>query len=604
MFQVNLGSKILYYPSNDEFAIYDTELVEDVGQAGEFTFKVPPTNLLYNEITNGALITILKDKKEFWRGEIRDISIDFAKIATVYAVEDIAWLADEYIPPAKITNQTYKQRLDAVIATYNANRPTDRRFTSGNVYNGSATCNWQTEYEWSILDCIRNCICRDDLYVKLRRVYEAGVLKRYVDVVRLDEYGKRTQQPIEYGYNLLDYVKEQDYGNLTNVLTPYGDELENQEIYTDYSKRLQGTTISNQASINVYGRHAKAVVFDGVTTAAALNNLSASYLSRYCQPQLTMEVKAVDLSQVENVEDIAIGDQVHVIAKPFAVDQYLYLTQIKRDLQNVDKNTITLSGYVTRKTLTNQVNSTASAIKEVPTEQDILNSAKKNALSMLLDETQGGYVVYEYDSNNANIEAINICDQKTIAASKKRWRWSQNGLGYMERNSTSAAWPTGSNIKLALTSDGQIVANRITSGELTASVIKAGILKDLANTFSLNLVTGDLVMNGGTFKGALSAATGTFAGSLSAAGGTFNGKLESNGSGGSKVTINNGAISSNSLITADGLNASNVVANTVSGVSFETQGVSGATGQISWATSMGGYSINVKNGLVVGISHT
>ena len=49
MYQVNLGSKILYYPSNAEYAIYDTELTEDVGQAGEFRFKVPSTNPLYSE---------------------------------------------------------------------------------------------------------------------------------------------------------------------------------------------------------------------------------------------------------------------------------------------------------------------------------------------------------------------------------------------------------------------------------------------------------------------------------------------------------------------------------------------------------------------------
>ena len=123
MYQVNLGNKILYYPANDEFAIYNTELTEDIGIAGEFTFKVPPTNLLYSELSTGKLITVLKDKKEFWRGEIRDISLDFAKIATVYVVEDVAWLGDEFIPPAKITTQTYKQRLDAVIATYNSTRP-------------------------------------------------------------------------------------------------------------------------------------------------------------------------------------------------------------------------------------------------------------------------------------------------------------------------------------------------------------------------------------------------------------------------------------------------------------------------------------------------
>ena len=88
----------------------------------------------------------------------------------------------------------------------------------------------------------------------------SGTVSRYIDIVRLEDYGTQATQPIEYGYNLLDYVKESDYGNLTNVLTPYGEETDT-ELYDGYNQRLQGTTIESQSSINVYGRHAKAVIF-------------------------------------------------------------------------------------------------------------------------------------------------------------------------------------------------------------------------------------------------------------------------------------------------------------------------------------------------------
>lgn len=478
MYQVNIGDKIIYYPGSDDATIFDTELNEEVGLAGEFKFKVPPTNPQYGLLTTGALVTILKDKKEFWRGEIRDVRYDFMKVADVYVLEDIAWLKDEYAAPVKITNQTYAQRLNAAITTYNANRPSERRFETGNITNvtSSANCNWTTEYEWSLLDSIRNCICKDTGYIKIRRQYESGVLHRYVDVVRLEDYGVMANQAIEYGYNLLDYVKESDYGNLTNVLTPYGDEKDDDsEVYEDYSERIQGTTISNTDSINVYGRHAKAVVFDNVSTVAQLNALAQSYLTRYCQPQLTMEVQAIDLSMVEDVDEIKIGDSVRVIAKPFAVDQRLFLTQIRRDIENPDKNTLTLSGQVVRRTLTSQVIATIEAVEELPEESSILKAAKRNALNLLLDETQSGYVVYEYDANNKYIVAINICNGKTIVQSTKRWRWSQTGFGYMERENTSAAW-SGANAKIAITMDGQIVADYITTGLMSADRMRGGTL--------------------------------------------------------------------------------------------------------------------------------
>lgn len=479
MYQVNIGAKILYYPGNHDYDIYSTSQNEEVGKAGEFEYKVPPTNPLYSQHTTGQLITILKDKKEFWRGEIRDIKTDFNNVADIYCAEDLAWLGDEYLTPASITTETYAQRFQAAIDAYNLNRPAERQFRVGYITNvqPSDFCEWITEYNQSILDCLRKCIAKDTGYIRVRRVTSGGTVTRYIDIVKLSDYGKATSQNIEYGYNLLDYVKESDYSKLTNVLTPYGVETDN-EIYESYNQRIQGTTITDQASVNVYGRHAKAVIFNDAEDVASLNAVAADYLSRYSQPELTMEIKAIDLSQIENVDSLDIGDSIRVIAKPYAIDQRLYLTQIKRDIQNPDKNTITISGHVqTGKTLTSQMIGTATAVKNLPSKSSILDAAKKNALAMLLDETQGGYVVYEYHKDASGkedyIEAINICNATTIDQSTKRWRWSQNGFGYMHRNNTTDAW-TGPTV--AMTMDGSIVADFITSGTMSCDRLNGGTI--------------------------------------------------------------------------------------------------------------------------------
>ena len=149
MWQVNIGEKILYYPANDSYAIYDTKLNEEVGSAGEFSFKVPPQNPLYADLTTGALITILKNGVEYWRGEIKEITVDFAKVADVYCLEDLSFLDDEFLLPAQITNETFAQRFQSAIAAYNLNRSSDRQFTAGYITNVTSTnlCNWTTEYD-------------------------------------------------------------------------------------------------------------------------------------------------------------------------------------------------------------------------------------------------------------------------------------------------------------------------------------------------------------------------------------------------------------------------------------------------------------------------
>lgn len=498
MFQVNLGEKVLYYPASEDAAIYDTELNEDIGQAGTFSFKVPPQNPLYSELTMGALITIFKNGKEFWRGEIKEINTDFANIAEVYCVEDLIWLADEFLTPASITNETNVQRFQAAITAYNLNRPAERQFLAGVVTNSqvSSLCNWVTEYEWSILEDLRECICKDTGYIRVRRVTSGGTVSRYIDIVRLEDYGSQATQPIEYGYNLLDYVKESDYGNLTNVLTPYGEETDT-EIYDGYNQRLQGTTIESQTSINVYGRHAKAVVFDGVDNLTDLNNLAASYLTRYSQPQLTMEVSAVDLAEVENVDEIKIGDSVRIIAAPFAVDQWLYLTSISRDIQNIDKNSITMSGHVqTNRTLTEQAQGTADAVKSLPSRSSILDAAFKNVLA-LLNGVDGGYVTFETDGSD-HITEIRIANNIDYSQATQCWRWNLGGLAYMSRTYPSDPWQ----VSVAMDMTGQVSADFIKTGELIAN----------NGVFELNMATGQVTMKNGDFSGKVTSTSGEIGG--------------------------------------------------------------------------------------------
>lgn len=498
MYQVNLGEKVLYYPASEDAAIYDTEWIEDIGQSGEFSFKVPPSNTLYAELTQGALVTILKDSKEVWRGEIRDIRKDFNNIADVYCLEDLSWLADEFLAPASITNETYAQRFQTVINAYNANRPAERQFLTGIITNltDSSLCTWNTEYDWSILDCLRNCICKDNGYIRVRRVVSGGTVSRYIDIVRLEDYGVMASQPIEYGYNLLDYVKDADYGNLTNVLTPYGAEL-NSEVYDGYNQRLQGTTITENTSVTVYGRHAKAVIFDGVDDLTQLNALASAYLTRYSQPQLTMEVKAVDLADIEGIAEIHIGDSVRIIAPPFAVDQWLYLTEIKRDIQNIDKNSITLSGHVqSRRTLTEQTIGTAETVKNLPSKSSILDAAFKNVMA-LLNGVDGGYVTFETDGSD-HITEIRIANNMDYSQATQCWRWNMGGLAYLDRVYPTDDWQA----HVAMDMTGQVSADFIKTGELNAN----------NGVFELNMSTGQVTMSNGDFTGKLTSSSGEIGG--------------------------------------------------------------------------------------------
>lgn len=119
----------------------------------------------------------------------------------------------------------------------------------------------------------------------------------------------------------------------------------------------------------------------------------------------------------------------------------------------------------------NELNNTYSS--KGPITQEIENivkeqipNAKQEAIDKateLITQFNGGYVVKK------NGELF-ISDNEDIDKAQHIWRWNINGLGY---SSTGIDGPYG----LAITMDGKIVADFITTGTMSAERINGGILK-------------------------------------------------------------------------------------------------------------------------------
>lgn len=78
-----------------------------------------------------------------------------------------------------------------------------------------------------------------------------------------------------------------------------------------------------------------------------------------------------------------------------------------------------------------------------------------------------------------------ILDAPTIGEAVNVWRWNVGGLGF-SKNGYNGPYET------AITADGQIVANFITSGSLVANIIKAGVLQSQDGSSYWDLETGEL----------------------------------------------------------------------------------------------------------------
>ena len=86
----------------------------------------------------------------------------------------------------------------------------------------------------------------------------------------------------------------------------------------------------------------------------------------------------------------------------------------------------------------------------------------------LITGADGGYVRFIYDADNKLTEIV-IMDTEDIATAVKVWRWNSGGLGYSS-NGYAGPYTT------AITQNGAIVADFITTGKLNADRIYGGTL--------------------------------------------------------------------------------------------------------------------------------
>lgn len=217
------------------------------------------------------------------------------------------------------------------------------------------------------------------------------------------------------------------------------------------------------------------------------------------KPSNNLEVSFINLWDTPEYEEFAalqrvyLCDTVHVIYPVLNVDVSMKVitTEYNVLLDRYDKIELgepkssfvnsSIKASTDTENKVDEINSTieSEVRKAGDRATEIINGKLNN-----LTGVSRGYVVFETE-DDGSISEILIMDTNNKGTAKNVWRWNSGGLGY---SSTGYNGPFN---KLALTADGQIVADLITTGTLTATVIKAGILKDLKGNNSWNLDTGE-----------------------------------------------------------------------------------------------------------------
>ncbi|WP_346879032.1 phage tail spike protein [Clostridium sp. UBA7791] len=203
--------------------------------------------------------------------------------------------------------------------------------------------------------------------------------------------------------------------------------------------------------------------------------------------QAQYRISFVQLEKTEEYKDYAIlercylGDIVTVIEDKLNINITVRAIKKKYDVLRQMVTEIELSNS----NLINKGVSIASIIKElekIPNGDEILQQAKESATNMINSGLKNSYVIVRPNE-------ILIMDTKDVNTATKVWRWNNGGLGFSS-NGYKGTFGT------AITADGAIVADFITTGVLNANLIKTGVLSSIDGSVSINLSNGAFSIGG------------------------------------------------------------------------------------------------------------
>lgn len=474
IYEVYLDGQILYYPDDEQYVIKNARLTQALNDSGEFEFEVPASNPLYGDIMpRRGMLQVLRDGKEIFYGEVREAeeTLDFVK--RIYAVGELVFLFDSIQPQGRYQNNTVRQFFETLIYQHNSQVEEKKRFEVGvvTVTDPNDSIYRYTNYE-DTLTALRDKLCdRLDGYLRIRK--ENG--KRYLDLVRLEDYGKTSDQKIEFGENLLEYAANLDGNSIATAVIPLGARLDTSEVegldaYTTIKSVNNGRDyVFSQTAVDRFGWIRRVVNFDDVTLPENLKRKGEQWLASNQFEELTLQLNALDMSILDcDIDGLELGDMIHAVAEPFGMSTVFPLQAKVTYLQEHDKNYITL-GNTQKKPYTQQISAATNDIQEkIPQASTILNEAKSNS-SDLIKAATSGYITMKM-GEKGNPEELLIMDTNDINTATKVWRWNINGLGYSS-SGYNGRYGT------AITMDGKIVADYILAGTMIADRIKGGILR-------------------------------------------------------------------------------------------------------------------------------
>ena len=373
-----------------------------------------------------------------------------------------------------------------------------------------------------------NSITKTGIYKSERPVTARSILSGFIEtyggelhynVKQIGIVAKRGSDNgavIAYGKNLMDLKQEANCAEMHNLVYPYFYRDDTLVMLPEKTIRVPGYFQNDR----VLPLDLTESFPDSVPTQAQLRTAANKYIEDedIVHPKVNLTINYLSIEDSEEAiplhmyEGIALGDDVTVRFEKLDINTKSRCVQYVYDAVAERVESITIGDKATT-----FIDTTAKQYASVENgEYQALIQDAITAATNLITNGLGGYVMlHKSDPSLTNPDELLILgDSPDINEATKVWRWNKNGLGY---SSTGYNGTYGT----AMTADGSIVADMITTGILSAIEITNG-----NGTFHV------------TSDGVMTATSGTIGGFHIASNGIYNDAIQFDNTG---VSIKNGS---------------------------------------------------------------
>ena len=481
---------VLYSPSTTDFSTFgigtltDTiscEVTEERNGLYECLLKYPITGQHYSLITKECIVKAKpNDTSQPQAFRIYRITKPLNGIVSIYGQHISYDLANVPVMPFEAESRSPALLLDQILSA-------DTRFTAWTDYSqakpfsvtqpksvraclggsdGSMLSKWHGEFEW------------DNFTVKFH-----------------SHRGQKTGVVIEYGKNLTALEQDEENSGVYTKLLPFAvftaESAETETVVTlpeetlpilssemvrektlihDFTDQFESGAVITEEKL----RAAANDYIKGHPLGATIPSVKVSFEPLWKQPEYSALLERVNLCDTVTIRHSALGVSVSAMVIETVYDS-LAERYISITLGNEKSSMITTISEVQSK-----VEKAETNIGRFP---KLLQTAIGNATSLITGQT-GGYVVLHGDESGQPYELL-ILDEPSIDTAVNVWRWNVSGLGF-SHNGYNGPYET------AITADGQIVADFITSGTLVANIIKAGVIRSQDGSSWWDLESGEV----------------------------------------------------------------------------------------------------------------